>query len=423
MTENLPADAVRLFRRIDARLDALERRRIPDVPQLGPVTSSSPFTVVASDGSGDFTSINSAISALPVGATNFSHLIYVKTSSTPYDDSAGSIDLQGRDVTIWGQDAAYNGFYAIPDQPLGPQWKFKNIVNSGGEVGFRCINMHLVPTQSPFVVFGTTGVIDPTFDDCDIAGGVWSSSINCASAVFNDTRIGSAPFEAAATMPVNVTFSRCYLPAGLWGSGITMTFSGSPNSLRVESCRINMTTSATLAMGSLTLEQGNAIEFLNNRWEGSTSCTLSITACSKGDNIQFVGNTHPSTVGQTITFSVTCDFAAHVVFAGNNMKFCQVTLIDGTGTSGAACSIDGLYRSISVGIKGTIVNAMCDANRTTGITAITITADNALANVGIIPGTTTTGVNVSGNNCYINAPNKASCTTPLSNTGAGNTVN
>lgn len=427
MSVNLPAEFQRLFtgpRGIFPRLDALERRKIPDFKQLGPVTSSSPFTVVASDGSGDFLSINSAIAALPVGATNFSHLIYVKTSSTSYDDSSGStVDLQGRSVTIWGQDNAYDGFFPIPEQPTGPRWRFKNITNTGAQVAFRVINMYLEPTQAPNVVFGSTGVIDPTFDFCDVGGGIWGSTIGCASAVFNDCRIGSAPYQASAVAPTNVSFNRCYFPNGIWGSGVTLTFSSSPNSMRVESCRINMTTSATLAMGSLTTEQGNAIEFLTNRWEGGTSCTLTINACSKGDNIQFVGNTHPSTVGQTITFSVTCDFAAHVVFSGNNMKFCAVTLIDGTGTSGAACLVDGLYRNISVGIKGTIVNAMCDANRTTGTTCLTISADNCLANVGIVAGTTTTGVNVSGNNNYINAPNKASCTTPLTNTGAGNTVN
>lgn len=400
-----PADQARLKRDFDAVIAG---------------STQMPFTVVAADGSGDFKSIASAIAALPVGATNFSHLIYVKTSSSVYDDTGlTNVDLAGRYVTILGEDAASTGF--ITDGIVsGPQWRFTNIVNSGSGNVLRVINMNLSPTTgSPAAVFGTTGGIDAVFEHVNVTGGIYSTSA-LGSLVMRDCNTTSAVFTGTVSL-TTAYIDNCNLGGGVAGAGLAVTLG---TRFRLSNCRITQTVSFTFSFGNLGSERDNICEIVGNNFiVNSGTPVITFNKFENGDVLHVVGNSKQGANALNFTLAVASSAGAHIVFDANDMKLTDIAVTESAGGQLEGLYIGGLYRSIACAATGAHISAVLDLRGTSGLTALTLSGNNNVAEVGIVAGTTSTGVVLTGNNNIVIAPNISACATPSTVSGTGNSLN
>lgn len=423
MTLNVAPELRAIIRDIRFRLDQLERRQLPDSTQFGPVAGGA-FIIVASDGTGDFISIATAIASIPTGATNLGHLIYVKSSTTAYDDSAlTSVDIGGRNITIIGPDSGQLSIH-ITAIPVGPKWTFKFLDNTSGSLAsLRIIGLNLVPTQAGSAIFrsaGTTsGNIDSTFEHCYVNGGVFGS-VPAGKLIAEECFFSTAVFTQTVT-PGSTFIDNCRLDGGLFASSAVITL---PSEMRVSRCRITQTASATCSFGNLSGEQDNICELIGNRWLiNSGTPTLTFNKFENGDVLHVEGNSKSGANILTFAIAIGSSGGALITFQANVMKYTDITITEASGAQSEGIYISGVYRAIACAATGVNISATLDLRNTSSITALTISGNNNSAVVGIVAGTTSTGVVVTGNNNIITAPNRSACTTPLTNSGTGNTIN
>ena len=409
---------------------------------LGKALDSVPtiYTVVADDGSGDYTSIKAAIEDLT--SASGSYAIYVKppTLATTYDDTgAGSVTLGGSAgldgltvaVHLFGPHLGKNGrIVGTSGVYYGIEWGFDGITgNSGdgsGQSWLTIDNLVLAPTASPssndVIYFLNNASLHLTLRNCAVKGGlvkstsgsdpdyVYLESCSFSKELWNRTTAG-CPFIAR-----DCFFNTGWIIASAtWYLGTHFVF---------DDCLIKGQVSTTVRSDN----SGGGFMWKFNHTEIDVSATTTWTFNNSGTEDHYVmsGCQRASNTTGVLTLSFAgSGHGPHIDLTGNVLPYTDVTIANSAQDVGV--NITGLYRKLTLKGHGATVDAVLYGRGSSSITLLTLNsgAVGCTINVAAVPGTSTTGYSVASgaNYNYITYGNLQGVTTVGTDSGTSNYIN
>lgn len=380
----------------------------------------APFSVVADDGSGNYTTITQAISGAP---SDRPWLIFVKPSATGYGATTDSVDIAGKFIWIFGVTPENWGFESGATLANTTKWTIGTLSNSSTS-NLRVSNLQISQNGNTPFIGAFSG--DVWFENCALPVGLIPTA-NGAAFVRCDNCNISQLFQGSVSF-AQIELNNCNATLLAGATTVTATLGSTSSFFRIRKSTINCPSAASTVFKLAsdhagTSERGHVIEITDNTFVVSTNAAaFQITAGSRGDSINFSRNTRSDSSLAVLTVTISPTDESEVVVADNNMKATDL-VVNAASIGTSATYISGLYRAVTCGANGSIIDTMNDLRGTTGVTAMTISANNSLVKFGVIPGTTSKGVSLSGNNNVVIAPNISSCSTPSSDSGTGNSIN
>jgi Pectinesterase. len=383
----------------------------------------SAFVVVASDGSGNYTSIKAAIEAQDTG-TSICHLIYVKGGN--YTDlGAGAVDVSNRNIWLLGA-----GVNIVPGQSSGVNWSLDGLTATGtaGVVSAEGINFKLDPARTPLFQ-GSIGTCSFSGFRCTFTQSSGLSTTN--------TFFGSGPATALFLRDCDAsTFA-------IFGSSCTSAGNIDIVGGRVAICNTGTTGQvggSSTSLGNIKIRQadifGSAAFTIYGRNSGTFGGVADFTGCDwtnwTGDftitdvlDTQFTnnysrGDAHIGTLTlRSLAVSRTSNFNCR----GNDLPSTDLLIAGGTNVRPAY--ITGHYRKVTLSADSIIFSLHCSTQGLSSITALTVTASGCVGQAALATGGggSNTGINVSGNNNIIDVGNSGAFTTPIVDSGTGNAIN
>jgi len=382
--------------------------------------SNMPFVVVASDGTGDYTSIKDAIDAAPSSLTVPTWIV-VKESSTTYDDSAaGGIELFGKAIVVMSGSAQTFDEVGNVGTQAAPLWSIgtQGFKSTGGTGYINLIGMNITSSGSaicnqtnPPTIFAENCTLEAIFG----TGMAFFHARQCKIQTVFSATIG---VNSAAN---NLVMEDCEITSVLMANGITVNLNVNPINWMFKRCNINQgSASAAFQFGATAISANYILEFSKCKLQ-STTGVITFTTPRTLNRIS-ITDCWGDIAG--LTFAFGSSGAASVNLAGNNLSLTAIISTESVGAQNNVLEIQGIYKSIATATDATHIDATLNQRGISSGTALTITGDYCLATVNVIPGTTTTGVSLgaASNNNVVVAPNIPNCATPSSDSGTANRI-
>ena len=400
---------------------------------------------VASDGTGDYTSIKVAIEAVPTG---FTALIFVKNGA--YDDSASGVVTQvvNTNITVWGVGPfASPSNEVTPSLPLGVSWTFDSYtLSSSGGTGsvsaFKNMVMTGTSATSIFLPSISSWTIQP--DHCALQ--VISAPAFTITGGGNSTTPSWKAYNSTYTVPL--FSSTGSTTVGLTGAGLVQFFQGcvfqfcdatitvlgpstgttSSVSFEVQECNLSINTSlqmsgngtATLAAGRLIFQDSTLNLASGITWTIVNGGPFVLVNCNDGPRAA------PATapIISINNFTTAQVVKRRSIISGNDLY--GYTLQIALGTDLGRCSASGNYRRLVIDSSNFTFTGHLNPQAAGDTAALRITGDNntvfcSMANFGAAG----TGVQIiaGGDNNFVIASGTGNFGTPISNLGSGNSIN
>lgn len=390
-----------------------------------------PFIVVADDGTGDYTSIKTAIEAQDATPSGDGpSFIFVKPGT--YADT-GSITL-----------TAGTNIVVIAGAPLTPRPVFHTDYSppytlqeweapaftcpSSGTAEISFVGLNITLSGTVWFATNSTGTVVARFHTCELAGTGVSVPLYTSGAGFTDPntrQIFMTNCLVRDSVPLFVTANASPL-YHIVGSHI-FSLCGS-SAVTVSGYGPTWITDSKLIMSdSLTLNPGTDVasglwhlRFSDNVWVTGSTLTLAV-----GNDLVFSNNsdhyrgstTNTEAMSLVVTVAHFADEKNHVVIAGNNMPSTFLTVNEGAYTLFNPY-ISGRYSRLKLG--NVRAHANVALNQFGGTNALEITGDYSMVTGSLIG--SGTGVRVSGNNNLV-LVSLSGFGTPINDTGSGNYIN
>lgn len=375
-----------------------------------------PFFVVASDGTGDYTSIKTAIDALPTAATanDISGIIYVKWSSTTYDDSTSTVDLSGKQVVLIGYSSPSSvGTMTDTGHLLMPKW------TSGGFIGTSAGFLSAYGMQFSASTLTTSAFVTFNLEKCVL--GTLTNQATLSNSYFRDCYFSATVSSNTTSAFTSVTFRDCDMEAGWVTSSATMTYN---NRVRFEGCFIKA--QATTTVSGQNGSNGETFEMVNCQFNVSATTTWTFNKTSTEANYTFAGCSRDGAQQGSLTIAFAgSGHGPQVVFDACNLPYTDLSFANSASDMGL--SISGLYRRITVAQTAVTVSATLDLRGSNSVTALTLSsgAIGCVIDVSVVPGTATTGYSIAAgaNNNLITIGNLAGLSATGTDSGSGNIIN
>lgn len=322
-------------------------------------STPEPFIVVASDGTGDFTDIGTAIAASPAtSAGQGPTVLYVK----PGTYTNGPITMAaGQDVQIWS-GTVQNGLEANlrEDTPVQEDWQDWTmggfIAPSSGVAHVMIIGLNIVGTGTTDLLTEGSGVLVFRAYSCRISTTqMYNSAAATARSLYaslNGCTIAAAMYRSSTSSPVyhlSNTFAQAmYVANANVSVGKAMSF-------------IAWNSHLSAAAGSLTLNSGSDVATKDGQFM-AINCLLRDENGSGSASWNFVNNrevefsncfTSSNFPAPSIQFTPRdFSFIGSFIMRNNYLPGCNVTAVSPPDDfTGYACQVDGTYNNVTIQAK------------------------------------------------------------------------
>lgn len=351
---------------------------------LGETVTSVPFVTVASDGSGDYTSIKTAIEAqAQVGVTAGTAPIVIWVKRGTYNDtSSATVDITNRNVVVIAGMGA-----GMPRQTGYPlqQWTIGGFRVTGAVSGQVVLYGLRMVTTTTFID-GTSTASTPFVGlyGCEISqtGAVTICGNTCSPSVWgSDSDLVGTLHSTAPRL--TLALDRCTIDLG---SGVTASSAFSP-SIRLTNCYITRAASY-----SYTCSTAGTGDYILRGCGMPTGSSFSITITGVGQ-VEVIDCDQDESVGSASTLTIsgqgTNASRTNAILAGNTLAFTNLTVTGAASTNGDAY-IDGVYRTLTIGLDNTQANVKLRATAAVaaGYLVINNTAVGCQVNLNIHAQTT-----------------------------------
>lgn len=402
---------------LDPRAQEQIRRNFEEVGFTFDGLSPAPFKVVASDGTGDYTSIKSAIDAVSTSVSQVT-VIFVKPGT--YDDGATTVDIANKRICLtvmggWVQNPGIN----VVQAPQ--QWKINKISNTTASADglFHAIGIRFTRSTGSTTMFDKTGTGTQVlvFDHCwiDVSGTAFNAMTSSCSVVLRNTNMANG---GGLVGNGNTLAAFFYATGSIFANG-----EGGTGSTYTGGCfwlgnDIN---------GGLDTHTTEDFYSINNRHINGAPRHAVTVAANKTCII--TGNGQPP-LGTNSETAWNIDGSAGnttINISGNAMPGVILTLT-GSGTIARnQHQVSGVYRKLVLADSNVVANVTLGLFSGSGHTALSITGDNNLVIAALNNGTATTSTGVSlasgADNNIVIASGTAGFATPTSDSGSGNQIN
>lgn len=339
--------------------------------ELAISSGSSPFVVVASDGSGDYTSIKTAIEAqAQTGNTSGTSAAVIWVKQGTYNDgSTTTVDLTNRNIVLIGGFGGHRpGNTGYPEQT----WTVG---------GFRITGA----VNGQILIYGLRMVSTTTFLDGSTTAssflfGLFSSEISTSSACFGatctlnvwgrDSSFGTL-FSATGVRVQQLDLDRCTFG---FGSGITLSSAFAP-SYRLR----NSTLTSANNFGITTTSSGEGEFLMLNCRFPTAAFALTLTGIGQ---VMVIGcdQDESTSANSTLTISGQGQNASRTVadISGNTLALTNL-VVTGADPRHANAVVQGVYRTLTIGVHNVCADVTLRA--TAAVTYLTINNNADWCNV------------------------------------------
>lgn len=377
----------------------------------------APFYIVASDGSGDYTSIKTAIDALPTNsnANDISGVIWVKWSASTYDDGASTVDISGKQVVLIGErQTAEMGLNTVISPLTSPKW------TSGGLTGASTGYIYVESITFNATNASVSGFVRWWAKECSFGSLTNQASLN--NSQFERCRFSTAVLNTTACTVNALTMKNCDLAAG-W-----MIASGATTVSTLFSIRDSkITNQVSTTINGQNGAGSTQFEFIGNQIDTNSNSTWTFALSSNEDHYTISNNARVTNNTAILTITMGgSGHGPHVVLASNNMPYTKLAFT--YSASDAEIYVSGIYTAISSSAKGMHVNVILTPLGQSSITLLTLTsgAVGGIYSINAInAGTTITGYSLAAgaNNNIILFSELGVLSVSGTDSGTGNSVN
>lgn len=393
---------------LDNRLELQNYLEVERSVQRGLDDIHSPFVIVATDGSGDFTSIMDAINS---GADR----VYVKHGS--YSDlSRGTITITARALLLEGSsDTPHVGFT--------PQvnWQFDGFTDGGTDIEIR--NMH-ISTSVQCLFRGAGGGSSIVLEDCSLPA-LFTNNYTVGTLLVNRCILSGVAQQ-------NVTIGRAIIANSdvieLNTNAATMTVDNVIFYNNLITPSVNATIACVAGGGGA--DHGQAI-FDGNIWGATTAVTISYSGTARSQSSPYVWSNNRSnpatsviTWNLTLGDSATNNEFASCLFTDNSTPFWVVNVTGVASPESGPVYITGVYQRVTCTQLGDLIGDIQLVGYFAGVGLVLAGCVGALLRVHTHPrNSTSTGMTLDSacTGCIILTVNGD--TTAFTNAGNGNYIN
>lgn len=410
--------------------------------------ATGPFIVVADDGTGDFTSIKTAIetcsASVTPGSGNAAFNIYVKPPvlGTWYSDvGLGQVNMGSTDATVdihlFGPNIGSNGIPAIltgSSVAQGVHWKCDGLKwdsSDGfflGSIIIEALIASLV-VENLYMTFGNgagglvqtnsgTNQLRIWLKNCYVDGYVVANVACPTRLTLEDTTCTLAIFAGTSVLSCPLAVRRCLLGAGWIVGSAVMNVGGSTYWVLTDNIVRGQVSTTLRGNGG---SQNGSLLFARNECVFSGVITIDHPDTGATYNVSDNYGNGDSGGGGGWVFIGGGD-GPQITFADNSAGW---TLHIGNAglTASSGVRISGLYGDVICDADNALIDIVVGMANAAGHTGLTLTGRNCVALVGIErPGAGCVGVNVSGNDNIISGGFLA-VPTPAIDTGLRNIIN
>lgn len=339
---------------------------------LAEVTSASPFVVVASDGTGDYTSIKTAIEAqAQTGNTSGTSAAVIWVKPGTYNDgSTTTVDITSRNIVLIGGFGGHRpSLTGYPEQ----QWTMGGFRITGAVNGQIIIyGIRMVTTIATFLDGSTTG--------SSFLFGLFTSEISGATAVFGatctlnvwgrDSSFGTL-FANTAVRVQQLDLDRCTFG---FGTGITLSSALAP-SYRLR----NSTLTSAATFGITTTSSGDGEFMMLNCRFPTAAFALTLTGIGQ---VVIVGCDQDESTSNNSTLTITgtgTNANRTVALVDSNTLALTNLVLTGNLPTHLNGHVSGIYRTLTIGAHS--VSADVTLRATAAVTYLTINNNADWCNV------------------------------------------
>lgn len=375
--------------------------------------SQVPFTVVASDGSGDFRSIKAALEA---GRT----YIYVKPGV--YNDTgAGPVSIFGSGILTFYIVGAEWADAETATASSAITWAFDSISCDAGDgsvaARWNIRGMILSPTTSS--VFSNSSGVDSIFlQNVRVNASLCQAVLTAV--VLTNCLFTTAIFTSSQTN-ASLIVDRCTLQAG-WIVAASQILFSTGAVLRITDSVVQNQVSTTIKGTSG--PNGTGVVIARNQWVGTTA-TISLTNSDTAANYIIAENwENGSGAGGVTTWNLDQGLGStngpQCSFVDNS---CPGWRVNANYAGSASFRLTGIYGACSIACDGALVSATFDLAGTNA-TGLTIGGNACAVQMSIMRGgATSTGLNVSGGGNIVTIGGTGHVNTLYVDSGSKNIIN